>query len=50
LEGTLGVSIINGNWLTKFQKIIIPRYKDHFEENKAKYSIYKSKGTKPPLI
>lgn len=50
LEGTLGVSIINGNWLTKFQKIIIPRYKDHFEENKAKYGIYKSKGTKTPLI
>jgi len=50
LEGTLGVSIINGNWLTKFQKIIIPRYKDHFEKNKAKYSVYKSKGTRTPLI
>lgn len=50
LEGTLGVSIINGNWLTKFQKIIIPRYKDYFEENKDKYKKYKSKGSKTPII
>ena len=50
LEGTLGVSIINGNWLTKFQKINIPWYKKYFEENKDKYSKYKSKGTKTPII
>jgi len=50
LEGTLGVSIINGNWLTKFQKIIIPRYKDHFEKVKDKYGKYKSKGTKTSII
>jgi len=50
LEGTLGISIINGNWLTRFQKINIPRYKDYFEKNKNKYNVIKPKGTKTSLI
>jgi len=50
LEGTLGVSIINGNWLTKFQKILIPRYKDYFELNQDKFKKIKSRGTKTSLI
>lgn len=50
LEGTLGVSIINGNWLSKFQKIIIPRYKDYFERVKDIYKEFKPKGTKTSII
>ncbi|MHC1590847.1 MAG: ATP-binding protein [Candidatus Helarchaeales archaeon] len=31
LEGTLGISIISGIWLTYFQKITIPLYHDYFK-------------------
>ncbi|MEX2682723.1 MAG: ATP-binding protein [Candidatus Sigynarchaeota archaeon] len=50
LEGTLGVSQLDGNWLTKSQKILVPRYKEFFEKRKLVYSKYKPHGTSMPLI
>ncbi|MGQ4873596.1 MAG: ATP-binding protein [Promethearchaeia archaeon] len=50
LEGTLGVSIINGKWLTKFEKILIPRYIDHFASKEKSYQTLSSSGTSTSIF
>jgi len=37
LEGTIGIAIISGIWLTNFQKIQIPLYRQHFDKNKQEF-------------
>ncbi|MFX0133272.1 MAG: ATP-binding protein, partial [Candidatus Hodarchaeota archaeon] len=44
LEGTIGIAIISGIWLTNFQKIQIPLYKPYFDENKKEFEDLSSGG------
>lgn len=50
LEGTRGVAVINGNWLTKFQKLDIPRYITYFGEREEHFRNFRSQGTRTSLV
>lgn len=46
LDGTLGIAIISGIWLTNFQKIQIPRYSEFFRENISEFQNLSTGGSR----